>query len=82
MGTVGRLDNILEIFQTARPPPHPSSQPLAPSSALSYKEARSDATFALEANVKVDGLEVNMMSVFLCDKDKTKYRVIPRDCHR
>ena len=74
MGTDGKLHNILEIFQTAWPPPHPSSQPLAPSSALSYQEARSDATSALEASVKVDGLEVNM-SDFLCDKDKDKNKI-------
>ena len=72
MGTDGKLHNILEIFQTAWPPPHPSSQPLAPSSALSYKEARSDATSALEASVRVDGLEVIRMSDFLGDKDKDK----------
>ena len=64
MGTDGKLDNILEIFQTALPLPHPSSQPLAPSSALSYKVARSDPTSALEASVKVDGLEVIKMSDF------------------
>ena len=56
MGTDGELERMTESFQTPFPPPQPSSQPLTPSSALEYKEARSAATSALEANVSEDGL--------------------------
>ena len=57
MGTDGKLERMADSFQTPFPPPQPSSQPLIPSSALSYKEARSAATSALEANVSEDGLK-------------------------
>lgn len=62
MGTDGKLERMAESFQTPCPPPQPSSQPLTPSSALSYKEARSAATSALEANVSEDGLVASKVS--------------------